>query len=101
MKKQFNINLIVFVRLFYESKQARNIYAENKRYNEIFVSIDTLSSVELNQFSFTNTYNVECICFSAFEYKILVEDVLIAQAIQSLSKKQQDVILLSLFFEYD
>ncbi|MGQ4242175.1 sigma-70 family RNA polymerase sigma factor [Enterococcus casseliflavus] len=77
--------------------QARNIYSENKRRSEIFISMDMLSAVELNQLSFTDTYESECICFSSFDYTISVKDFLIAQAIQSLSKKQQDVILLSFF----
>lgn len=79
--------------------QARNIYSENKRHNEIFVSLDMLSAAELNQFSFYDIYEIECIGLSSFNYEISVEDILIAQAIQALSRKQQDVILLSFFLD--
>lgn len=46
--------------------------------------------------SFDN-YESESIKFSIFDFDIAIEDIMLAQAIESLSKRQQDIILLSFF----
>ncbi len=79
--------------------QARNIYDENKRWKEKFISLEALTSSELSQLSIQDTYGAECIYFSIDDYEIPIEDFLIAQAIESLSKRQQDIILLSFFLD--
>lgn len=76
---------------------ARNIYVENKRRNQKCISLELLSPDELSQLCVCDTYNDECTCFSACDYDVFVESILIAKAIESLSKKQQDIILLSFF----
>lgn len=77
--------------------QARNIYKENKRWNNRFISLEALTPADLAKLCSLDNYKAECIVFSTFDYEIPVEDILIAQAIESLSKRQQDVILLSFF----
>ncbi|EAC3952701.1 MULTISPECIES: RNA polymerase sigma factor [Bacilli] len=77
--------------------QARNIYAENKRRNERFISLESLTPAELSKLSVYDTYEAECIWFLVNNYEIPIADILIAQAIESLSKRQQDIILLSFF----
>ena len=77
--------------------QARSIYAENKRWNEKFISLESLAHGELSRLCSYDTYEVECISFITHGYKIPIEDILIAQAIESLTSKQQDIILLSFF----
>lgn len=78
---------------------ARNIYAENKRRNKLLVSLELLTQSELCQLAICDTYEAECTLISTYDYDILIEDILIAQAIESLSKRQQDIILLSFFLE--
>jgi len=77
--------------------QARNIYAENKRRNARFVSLESLSPADLASLCVCDSYEAECFLFSVHEYDIPIEDILIAKAIESLTKRQQDVILLSFF----
>ena len=77
--------------------QARNIYEEDKRRNEKLVSWESLTLAELSQLCTYDTYEVECIFLVTHDYKIPIEDILIAQAIESLSSRQQDIILLSFF----
>lgn len=76
---------------------ARNIYAENKRRYARFVSLEALTPAELSKLCICDTYEAECICFSINNYDIPIEDILIAQALDSLSKRQQEIILLSFF----
>lgn len=79
--------------------QARNIYDENKRWKEKFISLEALTPSEISQLSIHDTYGTECIFFTIDDYEIPIEDILIAQAIESLSKRQQDIILLSFFLD--
>ncbi len=48
--------------------------------------------------SFDN-YEAEYIFFTALDYEIPVNNILVAQAIEALSKKRQDIILLSFFLD--
>ncbi|MFR4954609.1 RNA polymerase sigma factor [Enterococcus gallinarum] len=77
--------------------EARNIYAQNKRRNARFVSLESLTPAELSSLCSCDNYKADCICFMVHSYNIPIEDILIAQAIESLTKRQQDIILLSFF----
>jgi RNA polymerase sigma factor (sigma-70 family) len=79
--------------------QARNIYAENKRWLNHFVSLETLTPADLAKLSGLDNYKVDSIFFSVLDYEISIEDIRIAQALESLSNRQQDVILLSFFLD--
>lgn len=79
--------------------QARNIYADNKRWLNHFISLEVLTPIDLAKLCSCDNYEVESIFFSILDYEIPVEDILIAQAIESLSKRQQDIILLSYFLD--
>lgn len=76
---------------------ARTIYADNKKQNERFISLEALTPAQLGKLYIHDTYEAESIYFCIGGYEIPVRDVLMAQAIETLSKRQQDVILLSFF----
>lgn len=76
---------------------ARNIYVETKRRNERLISLELLTSAQWNQLSILDDYDSDYICFVTHNYDIRVEDILVAQALESLNKKKQDIILLSFF----
>lgn len=77
--------------------QARDIYDETKRRNERFISLELLTQTQLNQLSILDDYDSDYIYFVTHDFNIRIEDVLIAQALESLNKKKQDIILLSFF----
>ena len=79
--------------------QARDIYEENRRWQNRFVSLESLTPADLAKLYQLDNYKVESILFSTLDYEIPVEDILIAQAIESLSKRRQDIILLSFFLD--
>jgi len=72
--------------------EARNIYAEKKRWNEKFVSFSEMSE-ELC------AYDLPEIDVSVCGKKVLIKDLLISEAIATLSEKQQVVILHSFFLQ--
>ncbi|CAC99177.1 sigma-70 family RNA polymerase sigma factor [Listeria monocytogenes] len=76
---------------------ARDIYDENKRRNERLISLEALSMAELSQLSIFDDYDSNYIIMASYDYDIRIEDVLIAQAIGKLTKRKQDIILLSFF----
>ena len=76
---------------------ARDIYDENKRRNERLISLEALTMAELNQLSIFDDYDSNYIIMASYNYDIRIEDVLIAQAIGKLTKRKQDIILLSFF----
>lgn len=76
---------------------ARDIYDENKRRNECLVSLESLSLAELSKLSISDDYDSNYIIMVAYDYDIRIEDVLMAQAIGKLTKRKQDIILLSFF----
>lgn len=78
---------------------ARNIYEENRRWQSRFISLEALTPADLAKLCSFDNYEAECIFFTACDYEIPIEDIMIAQAIESLSKRQQDIILLSFFLE--
>ncbi len=76
---------------------ARDIYDENKRRNERLISLEALTMAELSQLSIFDDYDSNYIIMASYDYDIRIEDVLIAQAIGKLTKRKQDIILLSFF----
>lgn len=76
---------------------ARDIYDENKWRNERLVSLEALTMAELSQLSIFDDYDSNYIIMASYDYDIRIEDVLIAQAIGQLTKRKQDIILLSFF----
>ena len=76
---------------------ARDIYDENKRRNERLISLEALTMAELSQLSIFDDYDSNYIIMASYNYDIRIEDVLIAQAIGQLTKRKQDIILLSFF----
>ena len=79
--------------------QARKVYAEKKRWNDRFISLEALTPLQLDELSSCDTYDVESACFLVDQYKIAIADLVIAHAIAELSKRQQDVILLMFFLD--
>ena len=67
-------------------------HMEYLRKNEVMLS--ELSQKELDQLA---TYDLESYKFQVLNYDIEVKDVLIAEALTSLTKRKRDVILLSYF----
>lgn len=76
---------------------ARDIYDENRRRNNRHISLELLTQKELSQLSIFDDYDSDYICVDLYDYQVRIEDILIAQAIENLPKKKQDVILLSFF----
>ena len=76
---------------------ARNIYTETKRRNERLISLEALTQSQWNELSILDDYDSDYICFVTHNFDIRVEDILVAQALESLNKKKQDIILLSFF----
>ena len=61
------------------------------------ISLSELSEQELRKLCTTDEYTLESYQFKALEYDIEVKDALIAEALQSLTEKKRNVILLSYF----
>lgn len=76
---------------------ARNIYAENLRWQDRFVSLESLTPADLARLCSFDNYEAESVFFSILDCEIPIADILLAQAVEALSKRQQDVILLSYF----
>lgn len=76
---------------------ARDIYDENKRRNERLISLEALSLAELSKLSILDDYESNYIIMASYDYDIRIGDVVIAQAIGKLTKRKQDIILLSFF----
>ena len=61
------------------------------------VTFSEMTEQELNVFCTMDKYDVESYYFQVLGYDIEVRDTLIAEALQSLTEKKRDVILLSYF----
>ena len=61
------------------------------------ISLSELSEQELRKLCTTDEYTLESYQFNALGYDIEVKDALIAEALQSLTEKKRNVILLSYF----
>ena len=79
--------------------ELRNIYAQEKRWLEKFISIDELTDMQMNSLSTYDRYETEYEIFHTHGHTIPIEDALLAEAVAYLPKKQQDVILLSFFLD--
>ena len=79
--------------------EIRNIHAEEKRWNEKYISIVELNNSQMSQLSTLDAYESECINFNTHGHIIKIEHALLAEAISYLPIKQQDAILLSFFLE--
>jgi RNA polymerase sigma factor (sigma-70 family) len=87
-----------FCKLVLRNK-ARDIYDSEKIWNDRFISIDALSDAKLNEILTYDKHDIENIVFDVQEYQIPVEDILLAKAIETLTQRQQEVILLSFFLD--
>ena len=58
-----------------------------------------LSEKDLSQLNTIDEYNMENDCFQVLGYDIAVKDELIAEALQALTEKKRNVILLSYFMD--
>lgn len=76
---------------------ARDIYRETHQQNKNIIILSALNQDKLNQLSTHDTYSTEFYTFHLNEHAVQVEDFLIANAIQSLSERDQFIIL-SYFF---
>lgn len=63
------------------------------------VMLSELPEKELNKLSVMDDYKVENYYFQVLGYNIEVKDALIAKALQSLTERKRNVILLSYFME--
>ena len=61
--------------------------------------LSELSKKELGKLFIMDEYDVENYCFQVLGYDIEEKDALIAEALQSLTEKKRNVILLSYFME--
>ncbi|GGB48065.1 DNA-binding protein [Lentibacillus populi] len=77
--------------------EARNIYSETQIQNKRLIVLSALSQEKLNELSMCDIYTVEVYYFHLNDYVVPVEDFLIANAIQSLSERDQ-LIILSFYF---
>lgn len=79
--------------------EAVNYYKHMDYRRKYEVTFSELSEKELSQFFIMDEYNVENYRFQVLGYDIEVKDALIAEALQSLSERKRDVILLSYFMD--
>lgn len=63
------------------------------------VNFSEMSEAELNRLSVTDEYNLDNFCFQVLGYDVEVKDTLLAEALQTLTEKKRNVILLSYFLE--
>jgi len=102
MKNTSNYNEIIEKRFVAFCKavlrnEARDIYAENKRWSEKFISFDEINRLPLNELCIYDNHEVD---FHTYNSKVvLIKDELIAEALATLSQIQQDVILHSFFLQ--
>lgn len=79
--------------------EAVNYYKHMDYRRKYEVTFSELSEKELSQFFTMDEYDVENYRFQVLGYDIEVKDALIAEALQSLSERKRDVILLSYFMD--
>lgn len=79
--------------------EAINYYKHMDYRRKYEVTFSELSEKELSQFFTMDEYDVENYRFRVLGYDIEVKDALIAEALQSLSERKRDVILLSYFMD--
>ena len=77
--------------------EAANYFKELERRSKKEVVFADLSEQEVNSFSVVDEYDMGSYRYKVLDYEIEIKDDLIAEALQSLSEKRRDVILLSYF----
>jgi len=79
--------------------EARNFYKEVKRKRDREKTFSELSAQEMNQLCTTDDYFVAEQIFNVLGHDIIVTDECIAKALQSLTERKRNIILLSYFLE--
>lgn len=79
--------------------EARDCYRELERMSKKMVLFSELTEEQINSFSSTPEYDSDFYLFEVNGYKVRVRDQEIGEAISKLSKKKQDIILLSFFLD--
>lgn len=79
--------------------EARDCYRELERMSKKMVLFSELTAEQMNSFSSTQEYDSDFYVFEVNGYKVRVRDQKIGEAISKLSKKKQDIILLSFFLD--
>lgn len=79
--------------------EARDCYSELERMSRKMVLFSELTEEQLNKFSKTEEYDSDFYLFEINGYKVRVHNVKMGEAISKLSKKKQDIILMSFFLE--
>ncbi|HBN28965.1 MAG TPA: hypothetical protein DEF85_02275 [Clostridiaceae bacterium] len=79
--------------------EARDYYDELKRQNSREITFSDLSVKEMEQLHTVDKYFVTEQIFTALGLDVIVTDDVIAGALESLSERKRDIILLSYFLE--
>lgn len=77
--------------------EARDYYRELKYQKKRLISMNELTQEQLNQLSKLDEYEINFYLFHVMGYKVKIKDSAISKAIQQLTKKKRDIILLSFF----
>lgn len=79
--------------------EARDCYRELERMSKKMIFFSEMTAEQLNSLSSTEKYDSDFYLFEIDGYKIRVKNQKIGEAISKLSKKKQDIILLSFFLD--
>lgn len=79
--------------------EAANYYKYLEYREKHEVNFSEMSEAELNRISVMDEYNLDNSCFQVLGYDIEVKDTLLVEALQTLTEKKRNVILLSYFLE--
>lgn len=79
--------------------EARDCYRELERMSKKMVLFSEMTAEQLNGLNSTEEYDSDFYLFEINGYKIRVRNQEIGEAISKLSKKKQDIILLSFFLD--
>ena len=79
--------------------EARDYYDELKRQRDKEVFFSNLSAKEMEQLYTEDKYFVTEQIFSVLGLDVIVTEIVIAEALQSLPERKRDIILLSYFLE--
>lgn len=76
-----------------------NYYKHLEYRRKYEVNFSEMTEAELNKLSVTDEYSLEHFCFQVLGYDVEIRDMLLAEALQTLTEKKRNVILLSYFME--
>ena len=79
--------------------EARDCYRELERMSKKMVLFSEMTAEQLNSLSSTEEYDSDFYLFEINGYKVRVRNQKIGEEISKLSKKKQDIILLSFFLD--